>query len=79
MTVSTIAVLMMLVILTGCANVNVSVQQKQETCNAVFEKYDEATAKSNFEELFNEQGSADVIDFHPVVEKSSADALSREL
>lgn len=44
------------------------------TCNAVFEKYDEATAKSNFEELFNEQGSADVIDFQPVGEKSSTDA-----
>ena len=37
-----------------------------ETCNAVFEKYDEATAKSNFEELFNEQADAEVINFQPV-------------
>lgn len=43
-----------------------------ETCNAVFEKYDEATAKSNFDELFKEQADAEVIEFQPVGEKSSA-------
>ena len=42
-----------------------------ETCNAVFEKYDEATAKSNFEELFKEQADAEVINFQPVGGKTS--------
>ena len=37
-----------------------------ETSNAVFEKYDEATAKSNFEQLFEEQTDAEVINFQPV-------------
>ena len=45
-----------------------------QTCNAVFEKYDEATAKSNFEELFNEKEDAELIEFQPVGEKSSAEA-----
>ena len=36
------------------------------TCNATFEKYDEATAKSNFDELFKEQAGAEVINFQPV-------------
>ncbi|MBR5408297.1 MAG: hypothetical protein IK111_11785 [Lachnospiraceae bacterium] len=39
-----------------------------ETCNAVFEKYDEETAKNNFEELFKEQAGAEVINFQPVGE-----------
>ena len=36
-----------------------------ETCNAVFEKYDEATSKSNYEGLFEEQADAEVISFQP--------------
>ncbi|MBR6452331.1 MAG: hypothetical protein IKS87_06465 [Lachnospiraceae bacterium] len=43
-----------------------------KTCNSQFEDYDQATAKSNLEELFSEQGSADVIEFQPVGEEASA-------
>lgn len=43
-----------------------------KTCNSQFEDYDQATAKSNLDEMFNAQQSADVIDFQIVGEKSSA-------
>lgn len=37
-----------------------------KTCNSQFEDYDEATAKSNFEQLFAENEGAEVIEFQPV-------------
>ena len=37
-----------------------------KTCNSQFEDYDEATAKSRFDELFTEQEGAEVINFQPV-------------
>ena len=37
-----------------------------KTCNAQFEDYDPATAKSRFEELFAEQEGAEIISFQPV-------------
>ncbi len=37
-----------------------------KTCNAQFEDYDEATAESNFQELFAELEDAEVIPFQPV-------------
>ena len=40
-----------------------------KTCNSQFEDYDQATAKSNLDELFNAQQSADVIEFQIVGEQ----------
>ncbi len=37
-----------------------------KTCNSQFEDYDEATAKSNFEQLFAENEGAEVIEFQTV-------------
>ena len=37
-----------------------------KTCNSQFEDYDTATAESNFDQLFAEEGDATIIEFQPV-------------
>ena len=43
------------------------------TCNSQFEDYDEKTAESRFDELFEEQGTAEVISFQPAGGAAVAD------
>ena len=43
------------------------------TCNSQFEDYDEATAKSRFDDLFTEHEGAEIIDFQPVGGTSSTE------